>query len=64
MIKEINPGMKLKGNVNNAVFEVIKIENYIKGGSGKTAIIQDCKTGKQFQYGVEVLKRCDLTILD
>ena len=73
---QLKPGTKFIGNVNGVICEVLKIENPVisykldwKGDSEptrtssvKTAIIKDCKTGHTFQYGLEALKRCDITI--
>lgn len=50
-------GRKFKGNINNAVMEIIAIENGV-------VFFRDCKTGKMFQYGIEAFKRCDITMLD
>lgn len=50
-------GRKFKGNINNAVMEIVAIENGI-------VFYKDCKTGKVFQYGIEAFKRCDITMLD
>ena len=75
---QLNVGVKFKGNVNGVICEIIKIENPvtsyktdwkgdnepIRTSSAKTAIIKDCKTGHTFQYGLEALKRCDITILE
>ena len=75
---QLNVGAKFKGNVNGVICEIIKIENPvtsyktdwkgdsepIRTNSAKTAIIKDCKTGHTFQYGLEALKRCNITILE
>ena len=58
MIDNIKVGMKIKGNINGVVMEVVKIEN------NTLAILKDCKTGKISQYGLEALKRCNITILE
>ena len=42
--------------------ESIKIENPQSASS--VASIKDCKTGHIFQYGLEALKRCNITILE
>ena len=57
MIDNIKVGTKIKGNVNGVIMEVVKIENNI------LALLKDCKTGKISQYGLEALKRCNVTIL-
>ena len=58
MIDNIKVGMKIKGNVNGVIMEVVKIEN------NTLALLKDCKTGHIFQYGLEALKRCNITILE
>lgn len=76
--ERLKVGTKFKGNVNGSLCEIIKIENPVtcykvdwKGdtepartNNAKTAIIKDCKTGRVFQYGLEALKRCNITILE
>lgn len=70
--EQLKAGTKIKGNVNGAVMEILKIETPTTATPaernlftfGKTAIIKDCKTGHIFHYGLEALKRCDITILD
>ena len=76
--ERLKVGTKFKGNVNGTLCEIIKIENPvtsyktdwkgdnepIRTSSAKTAIIKDCKTGHTFQYGLEALKRCNITILE
>ena len=69
--KQLQVGTKIKGNVNNAIMQIIKIENptlatatdnkFIKLSDMVT--LKDCKTGHIFQYGLEALKRCNITIL-
>ena len=75
---KLKPGARLKGNVNGEICEVVKIENPVafgeldcKGALEPTkrntvavATLKDCKTGRTFQYGLEALKRCDITILE
>ena len=58
MIDNIKVGMKIKGNINGVIMEVVKIEN------NALALLKDCKTGHIFQYGLEALKRCNITILE
>ena len=58
---EIKVGSTIIGNVNGSVFEVVKIEKNHKGTY--LAILKDCKPEKVFQYGLEALKRCDITIM-
>ena len=75
---QLRVGTRFKGNVNGASCEVIKIENPVtsykldwKGDLEPTkrntlavATLKDYKTGRTFQYGLEALKRCDITILE
>ena len=75
---QLKPGKRFKGNVNGVICEVIKIENLVnshkfdwkgdieptKRNMAAVAILKDCKTGHTFQYGLEALKRCDITILE
>lgn len=75
---QLRAGTRFKGNVNGAICEVIKIESPVtpykpdrKGGIEPTkrntvvvATLKDYKTGRTFQYGLEALKRCDITILE
>ena len=74
---QLKAGTRFKGNVNGAICEVIKIENPVtsykldwKGDLEPTkrntvvANLKDFKTGRVFQYGLEALKRCDITILE
>ena len=56
--EQLQKGTKIKGNVNGIIMEVIKIENNI------LALLKDCKTGNIFQYGLEALKRCNISITD
>ena len=58
MIDNIKVGMKIKGNINGVIMEVVKIEN------NTLALLKDCKTGKISQYGLEALKRYNITILE
>lgn len=75
---QLKAGTRFKGNVNGAICEVIKIEDPVtsykldwKGDLEPTkrntvvvATLKDCKTSRTFQYGLEALKRCDITILE
>ena len=75
---QLKAGTRFKGNVNGAICEVMKIESPItsckpdrKGALEPTKIntvavatLKDRKTGHTFQYGLEALKRCDITILE
>ena len=58
MIDNIKVGMKIKGNINGVIMEVVKIEN------NTLALLKDCKTGKISQYGLEALKGCNIMILE
>ena len=60
--EQLKAGTKFKGNVNGAVMEIIKIEN--PQSASPVANIKDCKTRNIFQYGLEALKRCNITILE
>ena len=55
--EQLQKGTKIKGNVNGIIMEVVKIENNI------VALLKDCKTGNTFQYGLEALKRCNISII-
>ena len=69
--EQLQVGTMIKGNINNAIMKIIKIENptlatatdnkFIKLSAMVT--LKDCKTGHIFQYGLEALKRCNITIL-
>lgn len=73
---QLKPGTRFIGNVNGAICEIIKIENPVtsykldwKGDIEPTkrntvvvVTLKDCKTGHTFQYGLEALKRCYITI--
>lgn len=55
-IEELQPGTRIRGNVNGAEMEIIKIQ-------GQNAVIMDIKNRNTFCYGLEALRRCDITIL-
>lgn len=61
---QLKPGTRFKGNVNGAICEVMKIESPITSCKGVVVTLKDCKTGRTFQYGLEALKRCNITILE
>ena len=75
---QLKPGTIFRGNVNGAIFEILKIENPvtsykvdwkgdaepIRNNKAKVAIIKDCKTERVFQHDLEMLKRYDITILE
>lgn len=54
---KFKPGTKFRGNVNGAMFEVVKIENEI-------ASIKHYPTGETITYGLRALEKCDVTILE
>lgn len=70
--EQLQVGTKIKGNVNNAIMQVIKIEKPTLATATDNKVInlsamvtlKDCKTGHIFQYGLEALKRCNITILE
>lgn len=65
--ERLKPGVKFKGNVNNEVFEIIKIErpqHYIYSSSKCCNVVVKDKKGNTFCYGLEALKRCSITILE
>ena len=55
--EQLQVGTKIKGNVNGVIMEVLKIEN------NTLALLKDCKTGNIFQYGLEALKRCNISTI-
>lgn len=55
-IEELQPGTRIMGNVNGAEMEIIKIQEH-------NAVIKDIKSGNIFTFGMEALRRCDITIL-
>lgn len=75
---QLKPGTIFRGNVNGAIFKIAKIENPvtsyrvdwkgdaepIRNNKAKIAIIKDCNTERVFQHDLEMLKRCDITILE
>ena len=70
--EQLQVGTKIKGNVNNAIMQIIKIEKptfatatdnkFINHSAMVT--LKDCKTGHKFQYGLEALKRCNISIIE
>lgn len=54
---KFKPGTKFRGNVNGAMFEVVKIE-------GKIATLKHFPTGETITYGLRALEKCDVTILE
>ena len=60
--EQLKLGTKFKGNVNGAVMEIIKIEN--PQSASPVANIKDYETGHIFQYGLEALKRCNISIIE
>lgn len=55
-IEKLQPGTRIRGNVNGAEMEIIKIQEH-------NAVIKDIKSGNIFTFGMEALRRCDITIL-
>lgn len=55
-IEELQLGTRIRGNVNGAEMEIIKIQEH-------NAVIKDIKSGNIFTFGMEALRRCDITIL-
>ena len=70
--EQLQVGTKIKGNVNNAIMQIIKIENPTLATAtdnkfiNRSAMVtlKDCKTGHIFQYGLEALKRCNISIIE
>jgi hypothetical protein len=58
MTDNIKVGMKIKGNINGVIIEVVKIEN------NTIVFLKDLKTGRICQYGLEALKRCNISIIE
>ena len=55
-IEELQQGTRIRGNVNGEEMEIIKIQEH-------NAVIKDIKSGNIFTFGMEALRRCDITIL-
>ena len=70
--EQLQVGTKIKGNVNNAIMQIIKIEKPTLATATDSKFInlsamvtlKDCKTGHIFQYGLEALKRCNISIIE
>ena len=54
---ELKPGTIFRGNVNGAMFKIVKIENH-------TATIKELNTGKHYTYGVAALEHCNISVMD
>ncbi len=54
-IEKLQPGTRIRGNVNGAEMEIIKIQEH-------NAVIKDIKSGNIFTYGLEALRRCDISL--
>lgn len=54
-IKELQPRICFIGNINGAEMIIEKIQN-------NNAVIRDRKSGNVFTFGLEALRRCDITI--
>lgn len=50
-------GTRFAGNVNGALFEVIKVDKHI-------ATLKNLNTGEIFAYGLRALEKCSVTILE
>ena len=69
--EQLQVGTKIKGNVNNAIMQIINIEKPTLATATDNKFInlsvmvtlKDCKTGHIFQYGLEALKRCNISII-
>ena len=55
-IEELQPGTHILGNINGAEMRIIKIQE-------QNAVIMD-KNKNIFTYGLEALRRCDITVLE
>ena len=70
--EQLQVGTKIKGNVNNAIMQIIKIEKPTLATATDNKFInlsamvtlKDCKTRNIFQYGLEALKRCNISIIE
>lgn len=65
---QLKEGTRFKGNVNQVEMEIVRLENRYgnvsDGGKNITAVIKDLKTEKYYTYGLDVLRHCDITILE
>lgn len=61
MKTDFKPGTRFRGNVNGALFEVVKVE---KHKSGQSVTLKEIKTGNLYTYGLKALEHCDITILE
>ena len=50
-------GTKIKGNINNAEMVIVGFQN-------SDVILKDLKINKTFSYGLEALKRCNISIIE
>lgn len=57
MKTNFKPGTQFRGNVNGALFEVVKVEKH-------SITIKEIKTGNLYTYGVKALEHCNITILE
>ena len=57
MKTNFKPGTQFRGNVNGALFEVVKVEKL-------NITVKEIKTGKLYTYGTKALEHCNITILD
>ena len=57
MTTDFKQGTIFRGNVNGAMFEVVKIEKH-------NITVKEIKTGNHYTYGTKALERCNITILE
>lgn len=60
--KEIRVGARFLCNANGATIEVVRLECDRQGKPGNVAV-KDLRSGHVFPYGLEALRRCDITII-
>lgn len=54
---KFHPGTRFRGNGNDALFEVLKIDKH-------NATLMSLNTGTIITYGLRALEKCDVTILE
>lgn len=64
MERKLKPETIFVTNVNNVVMELAGIQKNSTGQGHETAVIRKVETGKLFTYGLDVLEKCDITILE
>ena len=60
--EEIRVGARFLCNANGATMEVVRLERDRQGKLSNVAI-KDLRSGHVFLYGLEALRRCDITII-